>query len=327
MNKNNVLQSIAFVMPVLNEAKHLESAVESIFEQENLNIEEIQVVLALGPSTDETNLVAKRLKARYSVQLIDNPTGKTAIGLNLAIAATDADIVVRVDAHSKLSSNYASLARDILNQNKAANVGGIMRAVGFNPFQQAVAYAYNSRLGLGGGSYHIGGQAGPSDSVYLGVFRRKTLVDLGGFDEKLDRGQDWELNLRIRQSGQLVWFDPRLEVTYFPRTNLASLSRQFYQTGKWRSWLSKMHLSKANLRYFAPPALVIGTFLGLIMTFFGNFGLFGVLPLVAYALLLAIASISARGLTIRARLSILLALPVMHFSWGLGFISGLFHKR
>ncbi|MEY4655116.1 MAG: hypothetical protein RL523_515 [Actinomycetota bacterium] len=327
MTKSKDLQTIAFVMPVLNEEKHLAGAVESIFEQKNLEKSEIEVVLALGPSTDNTNKVAEALKSQYPVKIVPNPTGKTANGLNLAISATSADIVVRVDAHSELSPNYTDLARQILNEKQAANVGGVMKAVGFTPFQQAVAFAYNSRLGLGGGSYHVGGQAGPSDSVYLGVFRRKTLVELGAFDESLVRGQDWELNLRIRNSGQLVWFDPRLEVTYHPRSSLGKLTKQFFQTGKWRAWLTKAHPNKANLRYFAPPALVIGVLAGLILVFTGFFGLLGLIPLASYLAMLVMAAVFAKGLSIWARLSLFLALPAMHFSWGSGFLAGLLSKR
>lgn len=327
MTKSTDLKSIAFVMPVLNEEKHLAAAVKSIFEQKNLEISDIEVVLALGPSTDNTNLVAEGLKSQYPVKIVENPAGKTASGLNLAISATNADIIVRVDAHSELSPNYTDLARQILNQKQAANVGGVMKAVGFSPFQQAVAYAYNSRLGLGGGSYHIGGEAGPSDSVYLGVFRRKSLVELGAFDENLVRGQDWELNLRIRNSGQLVWFDPRLEVTYHPRSTIGNLAKQFLETGKWRAWLTKAHLAKANLRYFAPPALVLSSIGGLIAFAAGLFGLFGLLPMGSYLAILILAAIFAKRLSIRARLCLLLALPVMHFSWGSGFLAGLLSKR
>lgn len=321
------LKTVAFVMPVLNEEQHLEAAVKSIFDQEITKNTKIEVVLALGPSTDQTNLVAEGLKSQYPVKIVQNPTGKTANGLNLAIAATEADIIVRVDAHSELSPNYTNLARQILNETGAANVGGVMRAVGFSSFQQAVAYAYNSRLGLGGGSYHVGGKAGPSDSVYLGVFRRRSLVELGGFDESLIRGQDWELNLRIRNSGQLVWFDPRLEVVYHPRSRLGKLAKQFFSTGIWRAWLTKAHLGKANLRYFAPPLLVLSCFLGLILWTGGFLGWLGLIPLGSYLAVLTLAAIFAKKLSFGARVSLLLALPAMHFSWGVGFLAGLLSKR
>jgi glycosyltransferase involved in cell wall biosynthesis len=312
------LKSVSYIMPVLNEEKHLAAAVRSIFEQEQTGPTE--VILALGPSTDNTDAVAAKLAEEFDVVLVDNPTGKTPAGLNAAIKAAKHDVIVRVDAHSVLSPGYTKLAVEILNSTgntsykggPIANVGGVMRAVGTTPFQKAVAYAYTSRVGLGGGSFHVGGQAGPSDSVYLGVFRRDLLVEVGMFDERMIRGQDWQLNLRFREAGYTVWFDPRLEVTYYPRSSVGRLAKQFYDTGIWRALITKMSPTKANLRYFAPPLLVIATLLGF--------------PFGIYMVAIAAVAFNAEGLDNKTRLNLLIALPVMHYCWGAGFIRGLFAK-
>src|SRR5690606_23074923 len=133
---------------------------------------------------------------------------------------------------------------------------GIMRADGRSPFQRAVARAYNSPIGLGGASYHGSDREGPAESAYLGVLRRAVLDEVGGFDESVRRGEDWELNLRIRQAGYEVWFDPELAVTYWPRESWARLTRQFFATGTWRGELVRRYGRRNALRFFAPPALV-----------------------------------------------------------------------
>ena len=327
MPSDKDLTSISFILPVLNEENHLHQAVKSIFEQNGVINGEVEVILALGPSKDKTNEIAESLKLQYPIQLVQNPSGKTPRGLNLAIAAAKNDVIIRVDAHSQLSPDYSSLAVQILNETGAANVGGIMRAEGETHFQQAVAWAYGSRFGLGGGAYHVGGSAGPSDSVYLGVFRKEILEKLGGFDEKMLRGQDWELNLRIRESGEQVWFDPRLEVTYYPRASLRKLVKQFFDTGVWRAQLTKANIGRANLRYFAPPALVLGSALGLLGSLSGVSGVFGLIPLITYLLGVGLISLTSKSLSLRAKLALLVALPTMHFSWGSGFIAGLFFRR
>jgi glycosyltransferase involved in cell wall biosynthesis len=329
MNVNPVkpTSSISYIMPVLNEEAHLRSAVASIFEQLGLVAGKVEVILALGPSKDKTNQIAEELSKKYPVQLVLNPTGKTPAGLNLAIAKAKNDVVIRVDAHSVLSPDYSINAVKILSETGAGNVGGLMKAEGVTPFQKAVAWAYGSRFGLGGGTYHVGGDAGPSDSVYLGVFRRDVLTKLGGFDEKMIRGQDWELNLRIRESGEQVWFDPSLVVTYFPRSTWRKLTKQFFDTGAWRALLTKSHPNKANLRYFAPPALVLASFMGLLLSIFGFGGVIGLLPLISYALAVILISVTAKGLSWKAKLSLMVTLPTMHFSWGTGFLAGLFLKR
>lgn len=314
------LTSVSYVMPVLNEEKHLERAVESIFKQEQTG--ETDVVIAVGPSSDRTQEIADELAKRFPVKVVANPTGKTPAGLNAAIAAAKHDVVVRVDAHSELSPGYTKLAVEVLNETGADNVGGVMKAVGETPIQQAVAWAYMSRLGLGGGTFHVGGKAGPSDSVYLGVFRRTALERTGGFDERMIRGQDWELNLRIRESGGVVWFDPRLEVTYHPRSKLGRLAKQFFDTGIWRATLTKMSPGRANLRYFAPPVLVASSILGLALWAATGWTI-GVLPAAAYSFAVVAAALTAKNLNLKARLGLLVVLPTMHYCWGTGFIRGL----
>ena len=107
-----------------------------------------------------------------------------------------------------LPPDYTRIAVRTLTESGADNVGGIMRAEGRTPFEKAVALAYGSRVGLGGTPHHVGGQAGPAETAYLGVFRRDRLFAVGLFDEGIKRGQDWELNRRLRTTGGTVWFTP-----------------------------------------------------------------------------------------------------------------------
>jgi glycosyltransferase involved in cell wall biosynthesis len=307
-------------MPVLNEEKYLEAAVQSILTQEFKG--PVEVILALGPSTDHTDAKAALLATAYpQVKIVRNPAGTTSAGLNAAIAASSHQVIVRVDAHSVLSDGYTKLAVEILNETMASNVGGVMRAVGHTPFQSAVAWAYTSRVGLGGGAYHVGGEAGPADSVYLGVFRRDIFSLVGGFDESVIRGQDWELNLRIRQSGHTVWFDPRLQVEYHPRASLGKLAKQFWDTGLWRGQLTRQSLKTANPRYFAPPLLVKLSVIGAILALGLGWGP-GWLPLLGYLMGICLAGMTAGKLQLGARTCLLVALPTMHFLWGAGFIGG-----
>ena len=87
-----------------------------------------------------------------------------------------------------------------------------MRAEGTTDFERAVARAMTSPLGIGGARFHLGGEAGPVDTVYLGVFRRDVLERLGGYDGDFARAQDWELNHRIRQAGATDAYNRFLQV-------------------------------------------------------------------------------------------------------------------
>ena len=200
---------ISVIMPILNEERHLRDAVHQVLSQQYDG--PIEVVLAVGPSQDRTQEVAEALAAEDPrVRVVPNPTGRTPNALNAAIAATRYDIIARVDGHAMLPPDYLRVAVETLEATGADNVGGIMAAEGITPFEQAVARAMTSKIGVGGARFHTGGEPGPADTVYLGVFRRSALERVGGYDEHFLRAQDWEMNYRIRKTGGLVYFQPQI---------------------------------------------------------------------------------------------------------------------
>ena len=138
---------ISVILPVLNESKYLEEAVKAVLDQDFGG--EIEIILAIGPSNDGTEVIAQSLaKADSRVVVVSNPSGRTASGLNLAVAASRYSIIVRVDGHSKIPKNYLSLAFEILKETGAVNVGGIMAAEGHTVFERGVARAMRSPLGV-----------------------------------------------------------------------------------------------------------------------------------------------------------------------------------
>ena len=318
---------VSVVMPVLNEERHLEDAVLGILEQDYPG--ELDVVLAVGPSRDRTSQVAARLRsANPHVRLVDNPSGRTPAGLNAAIAATRHPVVVRVDGHGRLPAGYIATAVRLLRETGADNVGGMMVPQGETDFERAVARAMSSRIGIGGARFHVGGDAGPAETVYLGVFRREALERLGGFDESFVRAQDWELNYRIRSSGGVIWFSPDMRVAYRPRSSWRALATQFYRTGQWRRQVVERYPDTASFRYLAPPvavaALLLGSGVGSAGLVTGNRALTaGWVAPAAYATgLLAATPGVARGLPWRSQLVFPFVVATMHASWGAGFLFG-----
>lgn len=309
--------AISVILPVLNEEAHLEESVTAILSQDYLGI--FEVILAIGPSRDRTDEIAKTLAAGDNrVKLVSNPTGKTAAGLNLAIATSNSPVIVRVDGHAKIPNNYLSLAVEILQKSGAVNVGGVMAAEGVTKFEIAVARAMRSPLGVGASRFHTGGIAGEVDTVYLGAFRREAISAVGGFDERYTRAQDWELNHRLRKNGGKIFFDPRLQVTYRPRPNLKKLAKQYFQYGRWRRVVSRSHPGTINLRYLAPPIALAGTSISLIAGLLINPAFF--LPAAIYGLFTLISS-AVIAKSPREFISLLAIIPSMHFAWGAGFIT------
>jgi len=325
------LPPVTVFLTVRDEERHLAAAVEQVLAQDYAG--ELEVVVAVGPSRDRTREIADGLAARDArVQVVDNPTGRTPAGLNIAIRAARHDVLVRVDGHSEIDESYVSTAVEALLATGAANVGGLMLPVGTTPFEEAVARAMSSRVGIGAATFHTGGAAGPAPTVYLGVFRRDALERVDGYDEHFVRAQDWELNHRLREAGEVVWFDPRLAVTYRPRGDVRALARQFFRSGQWRRQVMRHHPETAGLRYLTPPAAVVGIVGGAALAVVGATA--GPTWLVAAAAVpaayvvgvVAASAVVGRDLRPAARLRLPVVVATMHVAWGSGFLRGVGRK-
>ncbi|MEV4438325.1 glycosyltransferase family 2 protein [Streptomyces sp. NPDC049577] len=311
--------AVSVIMPVLNEERHLRTSVRHILEQEYAG--ELEVVIALGPSTDRTDEIAAELVREDSrVHTVPNPTGRTPAALNAAIKASRHPIVVRVDGHGMLSPDYIATAVRLLDETGAQNVGGIMHAEGENAWEQAVAAAMTSKVGVGNAAFHTGGEAGPAETVYLGVFRREALERQGGYNEEFIRAQDWELNFRIREAGGLIWFSPELKVSYRPRPNVRALAKQYKDYGRWRHVVARYHRGSINLRYLAPPAALLSIAAGLVVG--ATVTPWALIVPGGYLAAITAGSVPAgKGLPLAARVRIPVALATMHMSWGYGFLT------
>jgi len=314
---NSTFPPVSVILPILNEERDLSNCISAILQQDYPS--EIEVILALGPSEDKTTQIAEKLSASDSrIKLVSNPTGQTAVGLNLAIKVSSNEIICRIDGHSEISNNYVKTAVEILQQKNAVNVGGLMYADSDSGLQRVVAQAMRSKLGVGPSKFHTGGSAGESDTVYLGTYKKAAVLAAGGFDERYIRAQDWELNYRLRKNGGLIWFDPRLQVTYRPRSTFKKLAKQYFQYGRWRRVISRQHINTVNFRYLAPPFAVATNTLSVFFSIIIN-PLF-ITPLLIYFCALIIGSLFI-GRKVIDKLIMPFVLATMHFSWGIGFIT------
>lgn len=310
-------------MPVRNEVVHLDATIDAILAQDYQG--PLEVVIADGQSTDGTRgRLDERAALDPRITVVDNPAGHAAAGLNVAISAAAGEVLVRCDGHAELPPEYVRIAVALLEETGAANVGGIQDATGTGLRQRATALAMTSPLGVGNSRFHYSSTAGPTDTVYLGTYDRESLEEIGGFDEALLRNQDYEINHRLRASGKLVWFDPRLRVTYWPRPSLLALGRQYFDYGLWKRRMLRATPGALRVRQLAPPLLVLGLVISLFLWMTGG-STAGFVPAL-YAAFLALGTfvelLRRRDL---AALLLPVVLPVMHLSWGLGFLVGRAH--
>ena len=302
--------SVTVVIPTFNEEDRLGATLASLRDQTYGDI--VEVIVADGMSSDRTREVAG---AFDRVRVLDNPDRIQAAGLNRALGVARGEIVVRVDGHCVLADDYVEHCVEALLETGAAMVGGAMTpqttASCGRTAQRAIASAMGSRLGAGPARFHTGGAAGWVDTVYLGAYRADDARRVGGYAHDMATNEDAEFAIRMRARGG-IWFDPGIRSVYVPRSTFPSLARQFYRYGRGRATTARRHPRQVRARQLVAPALVLGLL-----------GRRRRVVATAYALLVVARATLECTRDREAAPALALALPVMHLSWGVGFLLGL----
>lgn len=260
---------VTIAIPTYNEAEHIEQIINSFLGNTYTNIH--QILIADGGSTDKTeDIVKKIILTNSKVKLIDNPKRIQSYALNVMIAEAQGDIFLRADAHSEYASDYIEKCVKALLETEADNVGGAQRFVAENTFQAGVAIASNSLLGSGGAKYRDINYDGYADTVYIGCFWLKALLQVGIQSNKSDlyeievfdpaqiTNQDAELNQRLLNNNpKAIYISSDIKVWYFPRKTWKSLWVQYFKYGRGRYLTNIKHPERAQLRGKLPFLLVL----------------------------------------------------------------------
>ena len=277
----------------------------------------VEIVIADGTGASEFAAFAAR--EFPDARVVANPEGITPAGLNRAIAAASHDILVRLDARAELPPDYVARAVQTLRETGAGCVGGRLVPAGTTAMERAAGLAMTTPLGAGDARWRIGGEAGPTDTVYMGVYRRDALEAAGGFEAGLPANQDYELNVRLRQAGETVWFDPAIAARYRPRGSVRAVAVRYWQYGYWKRAMLRLHPGSVRWRQLAPPLAVLALAASIGA---GAAGATAALALAAAYLLLLVGAAAGAGLRRRRPEAVLMPvlLAAMHLCWGAGFL-------
>jgi succinoglycan biosynthesis protein ExoA len=162
--------------------------------------------------------------------------------------------------------------------------------------------------------------------------RRQTLLDLGGFDEKLYPNEENALMDEIQRRGGKLLYDPDLVAWRRPRRTLKSFSRMLMTYGRGRAEQVRVKPTAGSLPNFIPPLFCVYLLaLVLVWGIYGAgevslwFALGATAPLGLYLKIVAAQTLAliARGGLARA-LGAAPLLVLAHVLYGCGFWRGLF---
>lgn len=318
---------ISVIVPALNEERYIGAVIGDMLAQESVDAD-VEVLVVDGGSTDATRAIVEAYGARGNVRLIDNPKRYQVHGFNLGIKAARGSIICIVHAHARYSKNYLAACMDARARTGAANVGGVINHRGESPMGEAIALAMSSPLGVGDSKYRHTKSERWCNNV-MGTFIDRVLFDeVGYYNETHVANEDCEFNYRLRAAGYRILVSPSIQVTYFVRSSLVGLAKQYLRYGFYRRWTEVQHPGSVPWRVYAPPALVIALGCSAILCVAGAPLLGAVVP-VLYLCVMGLGAVDALRRSKRVSLALLepIAIATMHLAFGLGWLRGLLVLR
>lgn len=250
--------AVSVIIPVLNEAGQIEETLHSVLDQDFPN-RSLEILIIDGGSDDGTREIVRRCAAMYPIiKVIENPGRTTPRALNLGLLASAGDYVCIFGAHAKYPPDYIRICMDELKAKHAAGCSGrlITAPAGSHLSARLAAWCIAHRFTSSRSSVrtHPGGYV---DTIPFPVMDRQSLLDIGGYDERLDRNQDNDMNQRLRARGHKLYLTPRTQATYYARPGVKSLLDYAYNTGWWNGATARRRFAAMSLRHFVPFAFIL----------------------------------------------------------------------
>jgi glycosyltransferase involved in cell wall biosynthesis len=324
------MHPVSIIIPCYQERNFIRSCLESVLAFELPAGTEMEVLVFDGMSTDGTRDIVTEMATRDSrIRLLDNPARIQSAALNAGIHTARGEYVMRLDAHSEYPSNYLALTLDTALRSGADNTGGVVHTMPRGPGYQAalVQALITCKFGVGDSGFRTGGQEGTADTVPYGFFHRDVFAKIGMFDERLLRGQDYEINRRIIESGGRVWCNPRIGISYYPQPDFASFIRkQLLYEAPYNAYMWYLAPYSFAPRHAVTAVFAIGVVGGLALSPFSlAIRLVFAATMALYFVLAILAAIqqAVRYREPRHVVFLPIAFFLYHFLHGIGVIGGL----
>lgn len=320
-------KTVSIVIPCRNEENYIEQCIKSFLVQ-SYPQELIEIIVADGMSTDNTRKIIDEMKKEHkNIKLLDNLKLSAPTGMNLGIKESKSDIIIIFGAHAYADKDFVRENVLALEGKDIGCAGGVITTINDSIKGEAIAEAMSCPFGVGNALFRYAEKEAFVDTVGFGAYDRKFIIDIGLFDEELVRNQDDELNFRVQKAGKKILLNPKIKATYFSRGDFKKLWRQYYQYGFWKVRVIQKHKKPASIRHLIPLMFVLFLLGGGILSIFSKLIFIGyLLTLLLYLLLDLTFSVKiCKKKSIKHLPYLFITFPILHISYGVGFIMGLFN--
>ncbi|GKX31756.1 glycosyl transferase [Vallitalea longa] len=320
---------VSFIVVALNAGEKLRSLIQDINKQD-YDHKCIEIIFVDGNSEDNTKEImynfAKSEHDFNKICILDNPKKILPCGWNIALKESKGDIILRVDAHSSIPSNFIQKNVSAIQSGEKI-VGGHRISIidEKSAWQKTLLIAETSLFGSGIASYRRIKEKEYVSTLAHAAYSKEVFKQVGGYDERLARTEDNEIHYRMKKAGFKFLLDPDIKSYHHARNTFTKMLKQKFMNGYWIGLTLGVSPRCFSVYHFVPLLFVLAILSGLLLS---NFGF--AVPILSLAILYSFFNIINTVFSIiskRFELSYLL-LPVLffllHISYGLGTIKGIF---
>ncbi|WP_392486646.1 glycosyltransferase family 2 protein [Haloimpatiens sp. FM7315] len=326
MNEDLIVKSVSIVIPCRNEKNYIKKCLDSFVDQ-SYSKDLYEVLVCDGMSDDGTRDIIKDYEKKYgNVKLVDNPDLTAPKAMNRGIRTSKKDIIIIFGAHAYANKDFIKNNVELLNKDENIGcAGGPIETINESLKGEAIALAMSSPFGVGNALFRYAKKEMYVDTVAFGAYRRSTLDKIGYFDEELVRNQDDEINYRVIKGEFKILLSPVVKSYYYSRASLKKLWKQYFQYGFWKVRVMQKHGKTASVRHLVPMAFVVTNIFGILLGLvFKPILYLWMLEVIAYLCCDIATSLKLSKKNRSVLRYIPFIFPILHISYGFGFLEGLF---
>ncbi len=331
----------SIIIAVRNEINYIKKCIKSVFNQDYKG--KYEVIVVDGMSDDGTYEILQDLKKKHNFQLLRNPTLNAAAGRNTGIKESKGKHIAFIDGDAVAAKNWLSQIKTSFEKYKVAGVGGPDHLPeDSSEKSRMIGYVMTSPLTRGG-------KLNPSTQHSLMekekfvdhiptcnlCLKREVFDKIGLFDEKFVKGQDLELNYRVRKAGYKILYSPKIEVVHYRKQHIRDFARQIFKWAKAKIAIIKKHGMHGLIShiYLWPAYFSLAFSISLMLFYLLNiiyiFIILLFLGVIFYSsvLMFEAAQLSKKYKNKKLFLYAAALFPIVHISYSYGVFSALIKRK
>lgn len=316
----------------LNEERALNGLLRD-FRDQSYPHKNIEIIMVDNGSSDNSLDIMKEFcetdNGFYNVAVYQNTSQhrNQAAAWNVALEHATGDIIIRVDAHSKIPRHFVS--RNVFNIEEGEDiVGGGRPNICMNPNKWTLTLlaAEESLFGSSVADYRRAAASKEyHDSLFHAAYKREVFEKVGGFNEELGRTEDNELHYRMRKAGYKFCCCPEIVSYQHTRNTLDRMIKQKYGNGYWIGLTVGVCPKCLSYFHFIPFVFLIFLIASLVIWILGQPVYFAII-IAMYSMFNFVNTVGA--FVLKKSLNPLFLLlpfifPILHISYGIGTLIGL----